>query len=487
MMKRIPGNVDKLDPTIEPMLRAARIPGAAIAVVADGKAIFAKGYGYRDLAAKLPMTAETIYPIASTTKAINATLLGMLVDEGRLAWDAPVQRYLPSFRLGNALTSAQVTLRDLVTMRTGLPRHDWVWIANPSNRSDLVDRLRHLELSAGFRERYQYNNLTVTTAGHVAEIVTGQSWENLVQQRLFEPLGMSRTGFTRPATGNVTRTYLENTRREVVLSQNLAGQITAPSGGAVHSTVADMARWMLFNLNRGKVGEYSLIEPRTLAEIHSPQMIVGRTDPSAPTPGAPYAMGWFVDTYNGCARLSHGGYHHDVNSEVMLFPEEDMGVVTFSNFGPLRLARLLGQQAFDRIMGFESAQTLEESLAQYEKKIEETQRRNTSVRRVAGTSPSHALSDYTGIYRHAGYGEVEIGQHGKALILRRYGLELSLEHWHYDVWVVADNELFPIHMPHAFDRASRIVFETSADGEIGAVSIPLEPAVSPIRFAKRPP
>src|SRR5271156_841420 len=149
-------NVEKLDSIIGPMLRAARVPGAAIAVVAGGEVVYAQGYGYRDLVAKLPVTPDTVYPIASTTKAINATLLGMLVDEGRLAWDAPVQNYLPRFRIGDSSRSSQITVRDLLLMRTGLPRHDWLWIENPTNRADLVERLRYLEMSAGFRERFQY-------------------------------------------------------------------------------------------------------------------------------------------------------------------------------------------------------------------------------------------------------------------------------------------------------------------------------------------
>src|SRR5687768_13880576 len=127
-------SLESLDPLIERLRQAGRIPGLATAIVANGQMVFARGYGQRDEAARLPMTSATVYPIASTSKAINATLLGMLVDEGTLSWDTPVQTYLPSFRMIDALASAQVTLRDLVSMRTGLPRHDWVWIENPISR-----------------------------------------------------------------------------------------------------------------------------------------------------------------------------------------------------------------------------------------------------------------------------------------------------------------------------------------------------------------
>lgn len=477
-------NPEKLDVLISTIMRAARLPGVAIAIVAEGETVFARGYGLRDLEAKLPMTSDTIYPIASTTKAINTTLLGMLVEEGRLAWDAPVQSYLPLFRLSDPFTSTQITLRDLVTMRTGLPRHDWLWLENPIDRAALVRRLRYLELSAGFRERFQYNNLTATTAGHIAEIVTGKSWNELVQKRILEPLGMNGTGFTLPMDGNVTRSYYEDRHRRLLEHTRLTTEVTAPSGGAIHSTVEDMARWILFNLNGGRVGDRLLLQPHALEEIQSPQVMTG-TDPSPPTPNAPYAMGWFVDVYNGCARLSHGGYEHDVSSEIALYPKNGIGIVTFTNFGPPSLARLIGQHAFDALLGFQPVQTLEAALSLYEKRIEDIRRRDLSTRRVESTSPSHSLNHYEGIYTHAGYGSMEILRRDNVLTLRRHNLVLPLEHWHYDAWVVAENDLFPIHRPHVFDRASRIIFETGVDGDISAFDIRLEPAVSPIRFTRQ--
>jgi CubicO group peptidase (beta-lactamase class C family) len=477
-------NLGKLDGLIEPMLRAARIPGGAVAIVAEGKTVFAKGYGYRDLKAKLPATADTVYPIASTTKAFNATLVGMLVDEGKLAWDVPVQNYLPGFRLQDPVSSAQITLRDLLAMRTGLPRHDWLWIEHPITRSELAERLRHLELSAGFREKFQYNNMTSTTAGHIAEVVTGQSWENLIRERILEPLGMSDTGFTLPTKGHVTLSYHENSRREVLPSTRLDADVTAPSGGSVHSTVEDMARWLSFNMNSGKVGDRQLIQAQTLAEIQSPQM-VARTDPACPTPHAAYAMGWFVDTYNGHTRIAHGGYVHDVNSEVMFFPKDGIGIVCFTNFGFPVLARVLNEHVFDLLMGHTPVTSLEEKLGQYEKKLEENRQRLAEVRRVEDTSPSHALQDYAGIYEHPGYGKIEIQHRGEDLIYKRNNLVLPLEHWHYDAWVAQDPEPFFLHVPHAFDRSSRLQFETSPDGAIAALSIRLETNAAPIRFEKQ--
>src|SRR6185437_7299480 len=188
-------------------------------------------------------------------------------------------------RLGDALTSAQVTVRDLLCMRTGLPRHDLVWMANPMSRHELIERLGHLDISSQFRDKFQYNNLTVTAAGHVAEVVMGRSWEDLVLERILSPLGMARTSCTRPMSDDLTASYRENSRREIEKSVLLAGEVTAPSGGAIYSTVEDMARWMIFNLEGGIVRGRRLIEQSTLTELHSPQ-ITAKTDPACPTPHA---------------------------------------------------------------------------------------------------------------------------------------------------------------------------------------------------------
>lgn len=477
-------NLKQLDTLIDTMRCAARVPGTAVAVVAEGEIKYAKGFGYRDLDARLPVTTNTVYPIASTSKALNATVLGMLVDESRLSWDAPVQRYLPGFRLHDSLISPFVTVRDLVTMRTGLPRHDWSRMEELVSRKELVERLRYLELSAGFRERFQYNNLTVTAAGHIAEVVAGRSWEELVQERIFTPLRMNNSGFSMPTAGDFTLSYHETSRRELKVTRRLATEVTAPSGGAIHSTINDMARWMLFNLDAGEAAGRSLIRRQTLLGIHSPQIVVG-PDPAARKPNSMYAMGWTVDTYNGSARVSHGGYLHDINSEVTLFPNEGIGVVSFTNFGPPMVALPINEHVSDLIMGRKSLQSLEWHLAQYEKKIKDTRARNVAACRIENTSPSHSLDDYAGVYVHPGYGRIQIRRDGAQLIFQRNNLTLTLQHWHYDAWICEDSDLFEIHQAHPFDRASRWLFDTDVDGEIAGLSIPLEPTVAPIHFAKQ--
>lgn len=475
----------RVDTIIEGALRAARIPGAAIAVVAGGKMVYAKGYGYGDLRAKKPVVPETVYPIASTSKAMNATLLGMLVEEGRLDWDAPVQNYLPQFRLRDPIASARVTVRDLVTMRTGLPRHDAVWEGNATTRADIVGRMAHLDASADFRRRLQYCNLSVTAAGHVAEAITGQTWEELVRQRIFVPLKMRHTQCGRPKQGNVTLAYHENARRKILPTQLRASEVTAPSGGSIHSTVVDMTRWMLFNLERGAVGRRQLIRESTLEQLHAPQVVVGDRPLAGLSPEGAYALGWLVDSYNGHKRISHGGYLDDVNSSLMLFPSLGIGLVCFVNFGCAVLAPLINQHVFDAMMGQTPVRTFEEALAQYETKIENARRRIESVERVANTRPSQPLSTYAGEYQNAGYGRMTINRRGDRLTLLWNDVRLKLKHWHYDVWIAEDDDRWAIHQPHAFDGACAIQFHSDARGRIAMMTIPLEPEVAPILFSKQ--
>ena len=475
--------LDSISSMVETMLQRARIPGAGLAVVASGEVILAQGFGYRDLEAQLPLTADTAFPIASTTKAMNATLLGMLAEDDLIDWDAPVRDYLPRFELHDPRISPLVTVRDLVIMRTGLAAHDFIWMENPIIRAELVQRLRYLPQALGFRERFQYNNLTPTVAGHVAEVVTGRRWEELLQERIFEPLGMSNTAFAPPAMVPATVPYHENTQRKLCITPCFAAEPIGPAGGSIYSTVADMARWVALNLDRGRFAGCELLSPATLSEIHAPQVLMG-SDPAAPSPDAAYALGWFVDEYNGHRRISHTGHLHDVHSSVMLFPDDGIGMVSFINCASSRTATLICEHTFDRLLRLSSPQSLEDALAQYENKIASNCKRLAEQRRVLNTVPSHAIDEYTGLYTHPGYGALQITRVDESLTFTRNQLVLPLEHWHYDAWTFRENDLFEIHKPHPFDRGQRIVFKTNGAGEIRALTMSLEPAMPAACFTK---
>ena len=192
----VKGTLDGFDEFMSAAMREFKVPGAAVAVVKDGKIILAKGYGYRDVARQLPMTGATIFPIASITKSFTVTALGTLVDQGRLDWDKPVREYLPGFRMYDPVMTEQLTTRDMVTHRSGLPRHDLIWYSSSLSREELVARLRYLEPNKPIREKFQYNNLMFVTAGYLGGRILGSNWEELVRKRVLEPLGMINTKFS---------------------------------------------------------------------------------------------------------------------------------------------------------------------------------------------------------------------------------------------------------------------------------------------------
>jgi len=476
-----------IDDLAAEFLTRSRCPGLALSICHRGESVFAKGYGLRDLLGSQPVTTETLYPIASTTKAMTATLVAMLVNKGKVRWDAPIREYLPWFQLADEYIAAHVTLRDALTMRTGLPRHDWTWKGYSLSRQELIRALRHLDFSAGFRERFQYNNLLVVLAGYVVEVVSGQSWEVVVQSELLAPLKMDRTVAFRPRTGNVTASYREDRRRNIVPSSWLSAETTGPAGGLLHSTVLDMTKWAVFNLPAATPGATRPISEASLAEIHKPQVLV-REDAVAPSPNAAYAMGWFVDTFCGHRRVAHAGLLDEVSSEIALLPDLDLGLISFTNCGSTAPARVLNETVLSELLGIPSSSRLQHHLKEYERKVSNLSASSTSAPRIPGTRPSHRTEDYGGVYWHPGYGELEIVARDERLKLHR-GIEdgfiVPLEHWHFDAWVAESEDQFGIYESSPFSRATPVRFETGAAGEIAAMIIQFEPTTQPIRFMRR--
>jgi CubicO group peptidase (beta-lactamase class C family) len=254
-----------------------KVPGAAVAVVKDGKIVFAKGYGYRDVARKQPVTGATIFPIASITKSFTVTALGTLVDQGKLDWDKPVRQYLPGFRMYDPVATEQLTTRDMVTHRTGLPRHDMIWYSSSFTREQLVERLRYLEPNKPIRSKFQYNNLMFLTAGYLGGRIGGLSWEDLVRQRVLEPLGMTNTKFSSDEarkTPDYALPYRKNRKTEVVSEIEFSRWGDVGPAGAMNSSIDDMAKYLLMHVNKGNVGGKQILGKNNADQMQSPQMVI---------------------------------------------------------------------------------------------------------------------------------------------------------------------------------------------------------------------
>ena len=476
------GALEDLRPIVEAALADWKTPGLAIAVVADGTVVLAEGYGLRDVERKLPVTPRTLFAIGSSTKAFTTFVLATLVDEGRLRWDDPVADHLPGFRLHDEHATAHLTARDLVTHRSGLPRHDLVWYGDESTtRADLVRRLRFLPPNKDLRETWQYNNLMYLTAGHLEEVLTGGSWEDAVRARILEPLGMRRTNFTvadSQKDEDAARPYLEKDDRVRAVPFRPIG-IMGPAG-SINSCAEDMARWLQLHLGTGEVEGRRIVETATLREMHTPQMAIAGLPEETWLSPASYGLGWFVDTWRGHYRVHHGGNIDGFSALVTLFPREGVGVAVLVNKNGSALPDLVTSVVADRLLALEPRDWIGEAAAKRDlaKAFTKDAEKNKARFRVAGTSPSHALPDYAGEYQHDGYGTLEVVRSGAGLALRYHGMTMPLEHWHYDVFNVAEveDEIVPEDL--------RVRFVVDDRGRIAGLTAAVEPFVEPIVFGR---
>jgi CubicO group peptidase (beta-lactamase class C family) len=467
--------------TAEQALLDFQAPGAAMGIVYKGELIYARGFGLRDVKNNLPMTADTLFAIGSTTKAMTATVLGMLVEAGMLSWDDPVRDYLPQFNLADEAVASQTTVRDLVTHRTGMPRHDLMWYNNTStSREEGIRRLEYLPLTAEPRSRFQYNNLMFMTAGVLAATVANQpSWEDLMRTRLLDPLNMHRSNFS------VTQSQQdENFALPYLIDEGVVSEIAfrpldfIGPAGSVNSSINEMANWLKLNLTQGQFEGNQLVSTTTLDELRGYHMPMG-SEPSSQEFSPPvYALGWMVGTYQGKKIVHHSGGIDGFITNVMLFPQQDLGVVAFANANT-ELPQWLSFTAVDRLLGHPQKDWLGQALARKKSAEAVNSSERDDPRRKRKTKPSHKINAYVGEYAHQGYGPLRIELDGNQLQLVYNDMNVPLSHWHYDVWKSSAKA------PDFVMRNHLAQFHHNLNGDIAQISIRAEPTAEPIVFDKQ--
>jgi CubicO group peptidase (beta-lactamase class C family) len=478
-----PAELDELGGYVEGLLKDWDTPGTAVAVAKEGEIIFLQGFGRRNLAEDLPVTTSTVFAIASCTKAICAASLAILADAGKLDWEAPVRTYLPDFALYDPVATEQITPRDLVTHRSGLPRHDGLWYGSGLSREEMVRRLRYLEPTKDLRAVWQYQNLMYLTAGYLAGKIAGCEWEELVRTRIFEPLGMHDSGFSVTHAQQMpdhARPYMEkDDETKEIPFRNI--DAIAPAG-AITSSIADLSRWLLLNLNRnrGELEGKRIISEAQMAQLHAPQMVMPPWNKYPESALPAYAHGWSVESYRGHTKVSHGGNIDGFSSLVSFLPDDGLGVVVLTNKNGSPIPAAITYTLYDRLLGLSEVPWNERFQQDHavEKAAGSAGKDRAETERVAGTNPSHPLADYAGVYEHPGYGRMVIVEKDDGLEVRFNSLAGPLTHRHYDIFE---------HEQAAMGRIFPFNFATDATGDIVSVAVPMEPMVKDIVFTKQPP
>ena len=414
------------DAYMEQTLKDWNTPGVGVGIVVQDKLVFAKGYGYRDYEKKLRFTTKTMQPIASNSKLFTAVAAGMLVDEGNLAWDKPIRDSVPEIQFYNDQLNSNVTLRDMLSHRTGVTRHDLIWFKSPFTREELFKKLKYLEPQEPIRTTFLYNNLMFAAVGQIIEIKSGRKWEDFVRERIFTPLDMSTTCYTiagmlkQPDYGVPFREKRDSFELyKIPYYEDTEG--VAPAG-AIISNIDELSHWLIALMNEGKYDGKQVLPPGALKATLQPAIALPNAGGEAlgfwELINSAYGMGRWTASYRGKLLTYHGGDLPGFHSQISFMPNDKIGVIVLvisDHSAPLY--NIVSYNVYERLLGMDqtpwSQRQLQQRLAN--KKAGTEARAKAGGDRVLNTKPSHALADYAGEYENVAYGILKIGLQGDQL------------------------------------------------------------------------
>ncbi len=462
-----------LDVYVTQVLRTFSVPGMAVTIVKDGKVLVARGYGVRTLGDTARVTGSTRFGIASNSKAFTATALAILVDEGKVEWDAPVVKYLPQFALSDPFVTRQITVRDLLVHRSGLGLGAgdllW-WPASTYDRKQIMHRLRDIPLSTSFRGAYAYDNVLYIVAGELIEAVSGQTWEDFIAARILTPLGMSQTRTQHSDAaidGNVasTHAFVDGTLQRI---KPLTSNNTNAAGG-INTTADDIAKWLMVQLDSGRIGTSRLWSQRAQRNLWT-----GVTPMPVGTPHGPlgivapqfklYALGFDVQDYRGIKIATHTGGLPGYVSEVTFVPSLKLGIGVLTNQESGAAFRAVTNRVLDHFLAAAPIdwRAVLDSVQKAGQAAVAAQVTGAAVTRDSLSKPSLPIQRYAGRYSDTWYGDATVTvNNGKLTLAMLPTPELvgELQHWQYDTFVVRWK-----------DRALRadafITFQLTPDGQV---------------------
>jgi CubicO group peptidase (beta-lactamase class C family) len=472
-----------LDAYLGTVLRDWNAPAIGVGIVEGDKLVFGKGYGFRDYEKKLPFTPTTLFQIASNTKLFTAVAAGILVEEGKLTWDKPVRDAAPAIRFFNDGLNTTVTLRDMLSHRTGITRHDSIWYKSVFSRAELFERLRYLEPQEPLRQRFLYNNLMYAAAGYLIELQSGRSWEEFVRERIFEPLGMDGSCYSVPEMEQRDDHAVPFTEKrdstEIHRVPHYEDTVGIAPAGAIISNIEAMSHWLTALMNEGRYRGKQVLPAAVLAATLEPAMAIPNID--VETRGfwevlnATYGMGRSTACYRGRLLTYHGGALGAFFSQVSFMPRERLGVIVFViGSHCAALSSIVSYNAYEILLGMDQTPWSERLLeiVRKDKKAGTEARAKAGADQVTGTLPSHALEDYTGEYEHPAYGTLRISMGDGQLSFDFHKIHLPLHHYHYDRFDTPDDEI---------DGKWSVGFMTNPQGEIDQAVMSLDEATAVFR------
>ncbi len=426
-------------------------PGVGVGIVVNDKLVFAKGYGFRDYEKKLPYTPGTMSPIASNTKLFTAIAAGMLVAEGKLTWDKPVRDSVPAIRFYNDQLNNTVTLRDMLSHRTGITRHDTIWYKSDFSRKELFQKLVYLEPQEPMRETFLYNNLMYAAVGYLIELQSGKTWEQFVKERILDPLQMSSTSYSvtdmlqRPEFGvGFTERRDSFEIYKIPYYEDISG--VAPCG-AIVSNIEDMSHWLIALMNQGKYEGKQVLPPEVLKATLEPAIALPNTGLEAfgwsEMLNSAYGMGRQTAAYRGHLMTFHGGDLPGFHTQVSFMPQDHIGVLVFEIGNHSQpLYNIVSYNVYERLLGMDQTPWSDRQLAMRlkNKKAGTEARTKAGEGRVPDTKPSHKLADYAGAYEHPAYGLMTVGLKDNELQFDFHKIKLPMTPFHYDRFDTPDDE-----------------------------------------------
>lgn len=468
-----------LDAYIEKARQDWGIAGMAVSIVRHDSVIYAKGFGLKDVGKPDKVDERTLFAIGSNSKSFTAVALGMLADEGKLSLNDKAMKYLPAFNTSDAYINRELTVRDLITHRSGYFRGDAVWMGSGYGREEILRRTINQPRSTSFRSTFGYNNIMFLAAGEIAGKVAGTGWDALVRQRIFAPLGMTTSGTSvteLASQPNVASPHAMVGGKPVAIKYRNIDNV-GPAG-SINSSVLEMAQYLRFHLRNGNYGGKQLLSRRYQDEMETPQMIAGTgRDTLLPMVHFDtYGLALWLRDYYGKQLVSHGGGIDGMLSQMAWMPEADIGVVILTNTDGQNLQNALALKVIDVLLGAPDRDWSALYLAQ----ARQGQRQADSARaaliaqRVTGTKASVPLDKYLGRYQHPFYGELTIERDGEGLALKRSAEQWAkFEHWHFDTWRVEWNTS---RTPGAMTFA---IFRVEPNAEISAIEMRGAPFATP--------